>query len=144
VYDALIAATDELGKADPIPERRAIILLSDGEDNVSAHGLSDVIRAAQQANITIYTVTSRRLRSSPAAGQVLKTLTKTTGGRSFFISRFGEQQAFAAINQDLRLGYTLYFKADAVGGRGFRPLQVKARDRNLQVLTRDGYYVGWQ
>jgi hypothetical protein len=38
VYDALIAATDALCKADPsLPQHRAIVLLSDGEDNVSAH-----------------------------------------------------------------------------------------------------------
>jgi Ca-activated chloride channel family protein len=47
VYDALIAATDALRNADPsLPQRRAIVLLSDGEDNVSAHGWADVIQAA--------------------------------------------------------------------------------------------------
>ncbi len=144
VYDALIAVADKLGEAGPPPYRRAIILLSDGDDNVSAHGLSDVIQAAQRANITIYTITPRRLRWTLTSKQTLKELTTATGGRSFFISRFGEQQAFAAINQDLRLGYTIYFKPHAVGGPGFRPLQVKAKVRNLQVLTRNGYYAGWE
>jgi Ca-activated chloride channel family protein len=142
VYDALITAADELGKAGPLNYRRAIVLLSDGDDNVSAHGLSDVIQAAQRANITIYTISPRRVRWTSASKQVLKPVTEATGGRRFFVSQFGEQPAFAAISQDLRLGYTLYFKPGATGGHGFRSLEVKTKDRNLQVLTRNGYYVG--
>jgi VWFA-related protein len=61
VYDALLAATDGLRNADPyLPQRRAIVLLSDGEDNVSAHGLLDAIKAAQRANVTIYTIAPQR------------------------------------------------------------------------------------
>jgi len=73
VYDALTTAADELRKTDPfLPQRRAIVLLSDGEDNVSAHGLLDAIKAAQRTNATIYTIAPqgriapRRRRSKSA------------------------------------------------------------------------------
>ncbi len=57
VYDALTTAADALRSADPfLPQRRVIVLLSDGEDNISAHGLLDAIKAAQRANATIYTI----------------------------------------------------------------------------------------
>lgn len=80
MYDALIAASDELRNADPsLPQRRAIVLLSDGEDNVSAHGLSDVVHAAQQANITIYTIAPRDRRARSAGNQVLTELAKASG-----------------------------------------------------------------
>jgi Ca-activated chloride channel family protein len=145
VYDALIAATDELRNTDPwLSQRRAIVLLSDGEDNVSAHGLPDVIKAAQRANVTIYTIAPRRRRAGSAGDEVLRELARITGGRAFFISPSGEQQAFERIEQDLRLGYAVYFKPGAVGGNQMRSLEIRARDRNLQVWARHSYYVDWE
>lgn len=143
VYDALMAATDELRNTDSsFPQRRAIVLLSDGEDNVSAHGLSDVLQAAQRANVTIYTITPRRRRVRSAGDKVLLDLARGTGGRTFFIPPAGEQPAFAKIAQDLRLGYAVYFKPGTPGGDRFRSLEIIARDPNLQVSARRGYYAG--
>lgn len=145
VYDALIAATDELRNADPtLPQRRAIVLLSDGEDNVSIHGLPDVIQAAQRANVTIYTITPSRRRVRSAGDRVLQELAGATGGRAFFIPPSGEQPAFERIEQDLRLGYAVYFKPGATGGDRFRSLEITTRDRNLQVWARHSYYAGWE
>jgi len=144
VYDALIAATDALRNADPfLPQRRAIVLLSDGEDNVSAHGWTDVIQAAERSNITIYTIAPRRRRARSAGDEVLLKLAAVTGGRAFFISPAGEQPAFDAIQQNLRLRYAVYFKAGAVGGDRFRSLEITPRDRNLQVWARHSYYADW-
>jgi len=144
VYDALIAATDALRDADPsLPQRRAIVLLSDGEDNVSAHGWADVIQAAQRSNITIYTIAPRR-RARSAGDDVLLKLAAVTGGRAFFISPSGEQPAFDAIQQNLRLRYAVYFKPGAVGGDRFRSLEITPRDRNLQVWARHSYYADWE
>ena len=145
VYDALVAATRGLQKADPyLAQRRVIVLLSDGEDNVSAHSLLDVIEAAQQANVTIYTVTPppRRMRSQ--GHQVLMELAKVSGGRAFFIPRSAEQPAFAAIRQDLRTGYALYFKPASGNGGRFRSLEIMPRDKNLQVWARHSYYADEQ
>jgi VWFA-related protein len=137
VYDALIAATDALRKADPsLPQRRAIVLLSDGEDNVSAHGWPDVIRAAQRSDVTIYTIAPRRRRANFAGDEVLLKLAAATGGRAFFLSPSGEQQAFDAIQQNLRLRYAVYIKPGAVSGDSFRSLEITPRDRNLQVWAR--------
>jgi len=145
VYDALIAATDALRNADPaLPQRRAIVLLSDGEDNVSAHGWADVIQAAQRSNITIYTIAPRRRRARFAGDDVLLKLAAVTGGRAFFISPSGEQPAFDAIQQNLRLRYAVYFKPGAVGGERFRSLEITPRDRNLQVWARQSYYADWE
>jgi len=145
VYDALIAATEELRKTDPtLPQRRAIVLLSDGQDNVSAHGLDDVIQAAQRANVTIYTITPRTRRVRSESDQFLKGLAELTGGRSFFIPPAGEQPAFEKIEQDLRLGYAVYFKPGMAAGDRFRSLEIMPRDRSLQVLARRSYYAGWE
>jgi len=144
VYDALIAATEALRSADPyLPQHRAIVLLSDGEDNVSAHGWTDVIEAAQRSNITIYTIAprSRRARSGD---DVLLRLAAVTGGRAFFISPSGEQPAFDAIQQNLRLRYAVYFKPGAVGGDRLRSLEITPRDQNLQVWARHSYYADWK
>jgi len=145
VYDALIAATDRLQEADPsLAQRRAIVLLSDGRDNVSAHGLADVIEAAAKANITVYTITPTVRPEKPARGrEVMTQLARITGGQAFFISRATEQAAFAAIRRDLSTGYALYFKPRP-GSGGLRPLQINAKDKNLQVVARRGYYAGWE
>jgi len=145
VYDALIAATDRLQEADPsLTQRRAIVLLSDGRDNVSAHGLADVIEAAAKANITVYTITPTVRPEKPARGrEVMTQLARITGGQAFFISRATEQAAFAAIRRDLSTGYALYFKPRP-GSGGLRPLQINAKDKNLQVVPRRGYYAGWE
>lgn len=145
LYDALVAATEALRKADPsLPQRRAIVLLSDGEDNVSAHGWPDVIQAAQRSNITIYTIAPRRRRARSAGDEVLRKLTAVTGGRAFFISTSGQQQAFAAIQQNLRLRYVVYFKPRTAAGDRFRSLEITPRDRNLQVWARHSYYTDGQ
>ena len=145
VYDALIAATDRLRNTDPyLAQRRAIVLLSDGEDNVSAHGLLDVIQAAQRANVTIYTITPPARPARSVGRDVLMELARVTGGRAFFIHRSAEEPAFAAIRRDLRTGYALYFKPGPGSGGGMRSLEVTTRDKNLQVWARHSYYAGWE
>ena len=145
VYDALIAATDKLRNADPyLAQRRAIILLSDGEDNVSAHGLLDVIQAAQRANVTVYTITPPSRRSRSAGHNVLMELASVTGGQAFFIGRSAEEPAFATIRRDLRTGYALYFKPGPGSGGGMRSLEITTRDKTLQVWARHSYYAGWE
>ena len=145
VYDALIAATEALNAGDPqVARRRAIVLLSDGEDNVSAHGWADVVQAAQRANITIYTIAPQRRRANPAGSQTLMKLASVTGGRSFFISSRGEQPAFDSIRQNLRVRYSVYFKPGGAGGDRYRTLEIRPRDGNLQVWARRGYYADWE
>ena len=145
VYDALMAATDALRNADPsLPQRRAIVLLSDGEDNVSAHGWPEVVQAAERSNITIYTIAPRRRRARSAGDNVLLKLAAVTGGRAFFISPSGEQPAFDAIQQNLRLRYAVYFKPGAMGGDRCHSLEITPRDRNLQVWARHSYYADWE
>jgi len=145
IYDALIAATDALRNADPgLPQRRAIVLLSDGDDNVSAHAWSDVVEAAERSNITIFTIAPRRRRANGRGEQVLLKLASVTGGRAFFIPPTGEQPAFDAIQQNLRLRYSVYFKPGVVGGDRYRTLEITPRDRNLQVWVRHGYYADWE
>ena len=145
VYDALIAATDRLRNTDPyLAQRRAIVLLSDGEDNVSAHGLLDVIQAAQRANVTIYTITPPARPARSVGHGVLMELASVTGGRAFFIRRSAEEPAFAAIRRDLRTGYALYFKPGPGSGGGMRSLEITTRDKKLQVWARHSYYAGWE
>jgi Ca-activated chloride channel homolog len=144
VYDALLAATDALRNAGPsLRQRRAIVLLSDGEDNVSAHGWADVIQAAQRANIAIYSIAPRHRRAPVAGDQVLLKLTAATGGRAFFISPSGEQPAFDEIQQNLRLRYAVYIKPAAVDGDTLRSLEITPKDRNLQVWAWHSVHPEW-
>jgi Ca-activated chloride channel family protein len=145
VYDALIAAIDGLRDADTcVGQRRAILLLSDGEDNVSAHGLLDVTRAAQRANVTIYTITPPSWRPKSVGHDALTELARVTGGRAFFISHSAEQPALASIRRDLETGYALYFKPSTGTGSGLRPLEVTAKDKNLRVWAPHSYHAGWE
>ena len=137
VYDALLAASGALRNADPSQsQRRAIVLLSDGQDTVSAHGWPDVIQAAQRANITIYTLAPRHRGARSAGDEVLQQLAAATGGQSFFLSPAGEQQAFDAIQQNLRLRYAVYIKPGAMNPDSLDSLEVTPRDQNLHVWAR--------
>lgn len=90
LYDALYyACRDKLLKAPPLgPARRAIILLSDGEDNQSHVTREEAIEMAQRANAIIYTISTNVSGTKGAGDRVLERMADATGGRAFFPSRF--------------------------------------------------------
>jgi Ca-activated chloride channel homolog len=147
MYDALyFACRDKLLKAQETqsgPVRRAIILLSDGDDNQSHVTREESIEMAQRAEVIIYTISTNVTGSRQRGDKVLERIAEATGGRAFFPFQINDvANAFAEIQDELRSQYALSYKpADfAIDGR-FRSIEILAQNhKNLRVRSRHGYY----
>jgi Ca-activated chloride channel homolog len=118
--------------------RRAMVILTDGGDNGSRFSAKDAIRAAQAADISIYTV-----YYSEGGGDeyALQNLARQTGGREFTVSpQMSLQHIYAAIAGDLRLQYELgYRPPDSKAGK-YHKIDLESVDKALTIQAREGYF----
>jgi Ca-activated chloride channel homolog len=145
LYDALYyACRDKLLKQGHAgPTRRAIILLSDGEDNLSHVTREEAIEMAQRAEAIVYTISTNVSGTKGAGDKVLERIADATGGRAFFPFQIRDvTNAFAEIQDELRSQYDVSYKpADFKADGHFRTIEIVASDRkNYRVRARRGYY----
>ena len=145
MYDALYyACRDKLLKQPQNgPTRRAIVLLSDGEDNQSHVTREEAIDMAQRAEAIIYTISTNVSGTKGAGDKVLERLADATGGRAFFPFQIRDvTNAFAEIQEELRSQYAVSYRpADFKSDGHFRTIEIVANDRkNFRVRARRGYY----
>ena len=145
MYDALYyACRDKLLKqSHGGPTRRAIILLSDGEDNQSHVTREEAIEMAQRADAIIYTISTNVSGTKGAGDRVLERIADATGGRAFFPFQIRDvTNAFAEIQEELRSQYDVSYKPiDFKSDGHFRTIEIVANDRkNFRVRARRGYY----
>ena len=145
LYDALYYACRDklLKKAQNGPTRRAIILLSDGEDNLSHVTREEAIEMAQRAEAIVYTISTNVSGTKGAGDKVLERIADATGGRAFFPFQIRDvSNAFAEIQEELRSQYAVSYKpADLKADGHFRTIEIVALDRkNFRVRARRGYY----
>ena len=144
MYDALyFACRDKLLKSPQIGSvRRAIILVSDGEDNQSHVTREESIEMALRANVIVYTISTNFPNGGGAGDKVLQRIADATGGRAF--QPFQLQQvadAFQQIQADLRSQYELSYKPDNFAHDGrFRTIEISALRKGMKVRSRNGYY----
>jgi Ca-activated chloride channel family protein len=145
LYDALyFACRDKLLRAPKgEPVRRAIILLSDGDDNQSHVTREEAIEMAQRAEAIIYTISTNVSGTKGAGDKVLERIADATGGRAFFPFQIRDvANAFAEIQDELRSQYALSYRpADLKSDGHYRTIEIVANDRkNLRVRSRRGWY----
>jgi Ca-activated chloride channel family protein len=145
LYDALyFACRDKLMKSSKsTPVRRAIILLSDGEDNQSHVTREEAIEMAQRAEAIVYTISTNVSGTKGAGDKVLERIADATGGRAFFPFQIRDvANAFAEIQDELRSQYAVSYKpADLKTDGHYRTIEIVANDRkNLRVRSRRGWY----
>ncbi len=145
LYDALYYACRDklLKKAQNGPTRRAIILLSDGEDNLSHVSREEAIEMAQRAEAIVYTISTNVSGTKGAGDKVLERIADATGGRAFFPFQIRDvANAFAEIQDELRSQYAVSYKpADLKSDGHFRTIEIVALDRkSFRVRARRGYY----
>jgi Ca-activated chloride channel homolog len=147
VYDALYSAcSGQLAAAgDGKDLHRAIVVLSDGDDTDSLHGLADVIAAAQRSEVQIYPLTIHPKRAVERGDRVLQRLADSTGGRLYVADSAKDLgTAFAQIEQELRTQYYVSFPPQQ-STPGFHSLRVEVRaPAHLEVHAREGYYAAEQ
>jgi VWFA-related protein len=145
LYDALyFACRDKLLKASKsVTVRRAIILLSDGEDNQSHVTREEAIEMAQRAEAIVYTISTNVSGTKGQGDKVLERIADATGGRAFFPFQIRDvSNAFAEIQDELRSQYAVSYKPANLKSDGhYRTIEIVANDKkNLRVRSRRGWY----
>jgi Ca-activated chloride channel family protein len=122
--------------------RRAMVLLSDGDDTTSAMPYRDALEYARRSGVTIYTIGLDVGRLETGVRSKLSELAKETGGRTFFISKASELvNVYREIEEELRSQYLVAYSSDRPGQDGvFRQVEVKVRGGKLKARTISGYY----
>lgn len=149
MWDAVyFACRDKLMKEkDGFPVRRAMILVSDGDDNQSRVLRQEALDMAQRADVIIYTISTNLTSSSVDQGDKnLKMLAEATGGRAFFPFKLQDlADAFHDIQAELRSQYVIAYKPDQFFANGqYRPVQITMADKadkKFRVRAKRGYYV---
>jgi Ca-activated chloride channel homolog len=149
LYDALYyACRDKLLKSPHnLQTRRAIILLSDGDDNLSHVTREEAIEMAQRAEAIVYTISTNVSGTKGSGDKVLERIADATGGRAFFPFQIRDvANAFAEIQTELRSQYAISYKpADFKSDGRYRTIEIVANDRkNFRVRSRRGYYAPGQ
>jgi len=144
LYDAIYkACRDKLMSEHPDhPVRKAIIVVSDGEDNQSEVTRAQAIEMAQRAGVLIYAISTDDSGLILRGDKVLEDLASATGGRAFFPYKMKDiTRSFAAIEDELRSQYDVSYKPSDFSADGrYRSIEITALKKDLQVRARRGYY----
>ena len=163
LYDAIIQASDKLAQApqpaDNSAVRRVIVVITDGDDNLSRAARGVAIEAAERTGAAIYCISSSTEWVSAAeqsdphkrverkylkgdADKVLEEFAGETGGRAFYpysVDDLG--QSFQDIGEELRSQYSLaYVPPNRPADGKFRKIRVEVARKGLVVRARKGYY----
>jgi VWFA-related protein len=146
LWDAVyFACRDKLLKErDTFPVRRAMILVSDGDDNQSRVLRQEALDMAERASVIIYTISTNLTSSTVDQGDKnLRMLAEATGGRAFFPFKLQDlADAFHDIQEELRSQYVVAYKPDQFFANGeFRAVKITMNDKKFRVRAKRGYYV---
>ena len=145
LYDAVYTACrdkllDQARGQEPV--RKALILLSDGDDNQSRVYLSEAIKMCQRSETIIYSISTNWTPSRGEGDKVMSQLAGDTGGQVFFPPSVEEvSTSFHDIEEELRSQYALvYTPADFKNDGAFRTIYLYCNDRRYQVRAKKGYF----
>ena len=124
------------------PVRKAIVLISDGEDNQSRVHPDEAIKMCQRAETLIYAISTNWTPSRGQGDKVLAQMAEATGGQAFWPPSVEEMSnSFRDIEEELRSQYALtYTPADFKADGAFRTIYLYCNDRRYIVRTRKGYF----
>jgi len=139
LYDALYASYRKLRDVDG---RKAIIVLSDGDDTASRFSFRRVLDEAKVNDIAIYTIGLGTNVLDLDLRHVLKTLAQETGGRAFFPDKVDELEGvYREIAAELKSQYYLSYEPANTSWDGrWRKIELSAPKKSLEIRTRSGYY----
>lgn len=145
LYDAIyFACRDKLMQDQPMYKfRRALVLLSDGEDNASRYTRDQALEMAQKADVVLYTISTNITRIPTDGDKVLKYLSQETGGVTFFPFKATDlTQSFENIANELRSQYAILYRPEPLKLDGlYHQVEIKIKGRKeLLVRTRKGYF----
>jgi Ca-activated chloride channel homolog len=140
LYDALLLTLRDAGQ---MTGRKAIVVFSNGPDNISVAPPEDVRELAQSEGVVIYMISTRAAKIEPISTAVFQRITGSTGGQVYFAKSWQEEEkAFDAIRQDLAHVYSIFYYPQPNPNRGWRALKINLTDQKMKkyvVRTRTGY-----
>jgi VWFA-related protein len=167
LYDAIYLSAEDITRKQE--GRKALVLLTDGDDRGSKESLENAIEAAQRSDTIVYSILFRdeeqynnagrggmhggyggghrgggypQQEQRPDGKKVLERISKETGGKFFEVTKkqsIGD--IYAAINDELRSQYSIAYKPEpADAGPGYHKIQLSAKPKDLSVQAREGYY----
>jgi Ca-activated chloride channel homolog len=165
LYEAIMAASKKLVDA-PLPSggnsdmRRILVVITDGDDNLSSHTRADAIESAEKSGVVIYPISTStewvtaedpedfvhrmdRKVIKTDGDKVLQAFADETGGRAFFPYHVDDvAQSFLDIGVELRSQYSLaYVPTNSIADGKYRKIRIEVINRkDLDVRTRKGYY----
>ena len=156
--DAIYRAAEKL-VSPPLPRganadiRRVLVVISDGDDNLSDHALSESVEAAIRAEAVIYCISTNtdwlniegdkpQKTHIEAGDKVLQEFADQSGGRVFFPYKVDDlAQSFVDIGEELRSQYFIAYSPNNPDATGqYRKIDVEIDRKGLNVRTRKGYY----
>ena len=144
MYDAIyFASRDKLMKDKSTgATRRAIILLSDGDDNQSRVSREEAVEMAQRAEVIIYAISTNVSGVKQRGDKILEHFADETGGKAFFPFKIQDvADAFSQIQDELRSQYDVSYKpADFEPNGKYRKIEILADNKKYKVRARKGYY----
>lgn len=145
LFDAIyFACRDKLMLDQPEDKfRRALVLLSDGEDNNSTHTRDQALEMAQKADVVLYTISTNITRIPTDGDKILRYFAAETGGQAFFPFQASDlSQSFENIANELRHQYNLLYSPNPLKRDGlYHPVDIRVKGRkDLVVRARKGYY----
>jgi Ca-activated chloride channel homolog len=148
LFDAVYTACRDklLSERGQEPVRKAMILISDGDDNQSRVHPDEAIKMCERAETIIFAISTNWTPSRGKGDQVLQQMTDSTGGETFFPPSVEEMSSsFRNIEAVLRSQYALtYTPADFKYNGAFRPIYLYCNDRRYQVRAKKGYFAPTQ
>lgn len=167
LYGSLVATVYERFEQRPEGRRRAVVLLTDGQDTVSTVTSRTAARAANRHDVAVYVVSvnrilretfeqmannsglpvARRFEYRSGASELarseerLETLAADTGGRVLSLKRIGDLKgAYAQIAEEIRSRYLVGYYPSADPTPGFHEIRVATTRPGVQLRARQGYY----
>lgn len=145
LYDAIYQSTNN--KLTQEVGRKALIILTDGQDEGSDHTINEAIAAAERSNVMVYVILLADVQGYGGFGysgySAARRIAEETGGRLINVGNNGKklQYAFQQIADELRTQYVgTYTPTDAKRDGTFRRISLTCKGDGLRVQVRKGYY----
>ena len=144
MYDAIyFACKEKLMNESSDKLRRALVVLSDGDDNDSSKSREQALEMAHKADVVIYTISTNISRIPTDGDKLLKYFAEETGGLAFFPFKSQDMaQSFENIANELRHQYNVFYRPEPLKADGlYHPVEIRVKNRkDLLVRARHGYY----
>ena len=144
LYDAIyFACKQKLTDQPPEKFRRAMVILSDGDDNQSRYTREQALEMAQKADVVIYTISTNNSGQQTDGDKILRYFAQETGGQVFIPFKASDlAQSFENIANELRHQYIVVYRPEPFKADGlYHTLDIRVKGKkDLVVRARHGYY----